>query len=276
MKFENRIFLRYSFYSKDNITDLKVYYDYFNHSITNNLNHYITTDNYNKYGDNYKFYFYLPIHNYTKSFLEHKFLLFRPESEGIKENINIKIISIIPQKIALNGTLNITKEDKSNTGYYLTITNLEKGEEIYLEFIIDNFNYSFYIDYKFSNEYNKENYFNFEYLTEVKNKKTENNVTTYYYTIPIKYKAKFLIFNYLQNINNIIIKNREYNPIYDNIIPKHQAFDEKNNTAETLMIVIIVIGIIIMLIIPLVFFILMKRKNKVNNTDIENASSENV
>ena len=69
LKFENRILLRYSFYSKDNITNLKVYYDYFNHSITNNLNHYITADNYNKYGDNYEFYFYLPIHKYTKSFL---------------------------------------------------------------------------------------------------------------------------------------------------------------------------------------------------------------
>ena len=88
-----------------------------------------------KENDQYTFYFYLQIYNFNKNYIEYKYLVFRPQSVG--KNVPIKGMwsNLVGKKVPTYGTLVV--ENIKDGLFYLNIENLEKGDTIYLQFIVN-------------------------------------------------------------------------------------------------------------------------------------------
>ena len=249
-----------TFNSKDKYDSLTIYYDnqnQINEEFTEKLNKYIITDSMKKENDQYTFYFYLPIYNFTKNYIEYQYLVFRPQSVG--KNVPIKGMwsNRVGKKVPTYGTLVV--ENIKDGLFYLNIENLEKGDTIYLQFIVNSPDY-LEINYLFSDENYNEMFDKCDHRENVDDKKENDGTTTFYASIDIEKKTKYFLFQ-LSIDNNLGPK----------IIIKHT---EKNEYTNTTLIVIIVLLIVIIIIVAVivVLFILRRRKNKVSSSDIENVS----
>ena len=251
-----------TFKTIDKYDSLIIYYDnlnYNNEEFTEKLNKYITTDSMKKENDKYTFYFYLPLYNFTKNYIEYKYLVFRPQSVGNNVTISGMWSDRVGKKVPTYGTLVV--ENIKDGLFYLNIEKLEKGDNIYLQFILDNCNYdNIEMSYLFSDENYNEMFGNVDHSENIKDKKEKDGITTFYASIDIEKKTKYFLFQiYTNNLG-------------PKITIKHT---EKNEYTNTTLIIIIVILIVIVIIITIiaVFFIIRNRKNKVTSKDIENVSS---
>ena len=211
-----------------------------------------------KENDQYTFYFYLPIYNFTKNYIEYKYLVFRPQSVG--KNVPIKGMwsNRVGKKVPTYGTLVV--ENIKDGLFYLNIENLEKGDNIYLQFIVVSQN-DLEIHYLFSDENYNEMFGKVDHREDIKDKKeNEDGTKIFYASIDIEKKTKYFLFQ-LSIDNNFGPK----------IIIKHT---EKNEYTNTTLIVIIILLIVIIIIVAVivVLFILRRSKNKVSSSDIENVS----
>ena len=163
----------------------------------------------------------------------------------------------VGKKVPTYGTLVV--ENIKDGLFYLNIENLEKGDTIYLQFIVNSPDY-LEINYLFSDENYNEMFDKCEHRENVDDKKENDGTTTFYASIDIEKKTKYFLFQ-LSIDNNFGPK----------IIIKHT---EKNEYTNTTLIVIIVLLIVIIIIVAVivVLFILRRRKNKVSSSDIENVS----
>ena len=212
-----------------------------------------------KENDKYTFYFYLPLYNFTKNYIEYKYLVFRPQSVGNNVTISGMWSDRASKKVPTYGTLVV--ENIKDGLFYLNIEKLEKGDNIYLQFILDNCNYdNIEMSYLFSDENYNEMFGNVDHSEDIKDKKEKDGITTFYASIDIEKKTKYFLFQiYTNNLG-------------PKITIKHT---EKNEYTNTTLIIIIVILIVIIIIITkiAVLFIIRNRKNKVTSKDIENVSS---
>jgi hypothetical protein len=210
-----------------------------------------------KENNKYTFYFYLPLYNFTKNYVEYKYLVFRPQSVGNNVTISGMWSDRVGKKVPTYGTLVV---DNIKDGlFYLNIENLEKGDNIYLQFIVDNYDY-LEIHYLFSDENYNEMFGKVDHREDIEDKKEKDGITTFYASINIEKKTKYFLFQ-LSTYN-----------LGPKIIIKHT---EKNEYTNTTLIIIIVILIVIIIIIAVIaaLFIIRNRKNKVTSSDIENVSS---
>ena len=210
-----------------------------------------------KENDQYTFYFYLQIYNFNKNYIEYKYLVFRPQSVG--KNVPIKGMwsNLVGKKVPTYGTLVV--ENIKDGLFYLNIENLEKGDTIYLQFIVK-IQHDLEIHYLFSDENYNEMFGKVDHRENIKDKKeNEDGTKTFYASIDIEKKTKYFLFQ---------LTTYEVGP---KIIIKHT---EKNEYTNTTLIVIIVLLIVIIIIIAIiaVLFILRRRKNKISSSDIENVS----
>ena len=257
---EDEIEVEVTFNSKNKYDSLTIYYENQNliyEEFTEKLNKYITTDSMKKENDQYTFYFYLPLYNFTKNYVEYKYLVFRPQSVG--NNVPIKGMwsDRVGKKVPTYGTLVV--ENIKDGLFYLNIENLEKGDTIYLQFIVVSQN-DLEIHYLFSDENYNEMFGKVDHRENIEDKKeNEDGTKTFYASIDIEKKTKYFLFQ---------LSTYEVGP---KIIIKHT---EKNEYTNTTLIVIIVLLIVIIIIVAVivVLFILRRRKNKVSSSDIENVS----
>ena len=260
---KDEITIEVTFNSKDKYDSLIIYYDnqnYNNEEFTENLNKNITTDIMKKENDKYTFYFYLPLYNFTKNYVEYKYLLFRPQSVGNNATISGKWSDRVGKKVPTYGTL--VDENTKNGLFYLNIENMKKGDNIYLQIIIDN-NDRKYLDisYIFSDENYNEMFEKVDHREDFKDKKEKDGITTFYVSIDIEKKTKYFLFQVA---------------ISDNQSPKITIkHTEKNEYTNITLIIIIIILIVIVIIIAVIatLFILRNRKNKVTSDDIERIPS---
>ena len=185
--------------------------------------------------------------------------MFRPQSVGNNVKISGMWSDRVGKKVPTYGTLVV--ENIKDGLFYLNIEKLEKGDNIYLQFILDNCNYdNIEMSYLFSNENYNEMFGNVDHSENIKDKKEKDGITTFYASIDIEKKTKYFLFQiYTNNLG-------------PKITIKHT---EKNEYTNTTLIIIIVILIVIVIIITIiaVLFIIRNRKNKVTSKDIENVSS---
>ena len=254
-----------TFNSKDKYESLIIYYDnlnYNNEEFTEILNKNITTDSMKKENDKYTFYFYLPLYNFTKNYVEYKYLVFRPQNVGNNVTISGMWSDRVGKKVPTYGTLVV--ENIKDGLFYLNIENLEKGDNIYLQFIVDNYNFNYLdISYLFCDENYNEMFGKVDHREDFENKKEKDGIITFYVSIDIEKKAKYFLFQ-LSTYN-----------LGPKITIKHT---EKNEYTNTTLIIIIVILIVIAIIFVaiVVLFLLRNRKNKVTSSDIEIVSSLNA
>ena len=258
---EDEIEVQVAFNSTDKYDSLIIYYDNQNkiqEEYTENLSKNITTDFKKKENDQYTFYFYLPLYNFTKKYVEYNYVVFRPQSVGNNVSISGMWSSFVSKKVPTYGTL--VEENMKNGLYYLNIENLEKGDNIYLQITINNYD-SKYLDisYSFTDENFNEMFSN---RKDFNDKKEKDGITTFYLSIDVERKAKFFLFH--------VIVNSDQQNIGNKITVKQT---EKNEYTNTTLIIIIVIFVIVIIIAIAVLFILRSRKNKVSSSDIENVSS---
>ena len=81
---------------------------------------------------------------------DNHYLLFKPQSINGDNNINIKTIDICPHAINLYGNTTFVEDGKIY--FYLDIFNYKIGDNIYLQFIFENYNHIkyFLLYYKYS------------------------------------------------------------------------------------------------------------------------------
>ena len=251
-----------TFNSKDKYESLIIYYDnlnYNNEEFTEILNKNITTDSMKKENDKYTFYFYLPLYNFTKNYVEYKYLVFRPQNVGNNVTISGMWSDRVGKKVPTYGTLVV--ENIKDGLFYLNIENLEKGDNIYLQFIVDNYNFNYLdISYLFCDENYNEMFGKVDHREDFENKKEKDGIITFYVSIDIEKKAKYFLFQ-LSTYN-----------LGPKITIKHTEKNEYTNTTLIIIIVILIVIIIIIAVIA-VLFIIRNRKNKVTSSDIENVSS---
>ena len=254
-----------TFNSKDKYESLIIYYDnlnYNNEEFTEILNKNITTDSMKKENDKYTFYFYLPLYNFTKNYVEYKYLVFRPQNVGNNVTISGMWSDRVGKKVPTYGTLVV--ENIKDGLFYLNIENLEKGDNIYLQFIVDNYNFNYLdISYLFCDENYNEMFGKVDHREDFENKKEKDGIITFYVSIDIEKKAKYFLFQ-LSTYN-----------LGPKITIKHTEKNEYTNTTLIIIIVILIVIIIIIAVIA-VLFIIRNRKNKVTSSDIEIVSSLNA
>ena len=254
-----------TFNSKDKYESLIIYYDnlnYNNEEFTEILNKNITTDSMKKENDKYTFYFYLPLYNFTKNYVEYKYLVFRPQNVGNNVTISGMWSDRVGKKVPTYGTLVV--ENIKDGLFYLNIENLEKWDNIYLQFIVDNYNFNYLdISYLFCDENYNEMFGKVDHREDFENKKEKDGIIIFYVSVEIEKKAKYFLFQ-LSTYNlgpKITIKHTEKN-------------EYTNTTLNIIIVILIVIAIIFVAIV--ILFILRNRKNKVTSSDIENVSSLNA
>lgn len=101
------------------------------------------------------------------------YMLFKPQNIDEDNNITIKTIDICPHAIHLNGNTSFVEEGKIY--FYLNISNYKIGDNIYLQFIFNNYNSTkinnFLLYYNYSNDNDIDNFKNLN----------QSNITTYTY-----------------------------------------------------------------------------------------------
>ena len=181
-----------TFKTTEKYDNLIIYYDnlnYNNEEFTEKLNKNITTDSMKKENDKYTFYFYLPLYNFTKNYIEYKYLVFRPQSVGYNVTISGMWSDHVGKKVPTYGTLVV--ENIKYVLFYLNIGKLEKGDNIYLQFILDNCNYdNIEMSYLFSDENYNEMFGSVDHSEDIKDKKEKDGITTFYASIDIEKKNK--------------------------------------------------------------------------------------
>jgi len=181
-----------TFKTTEKYDNLIIYYDnlnYNNEEFTEKLNKNITTDSMKKENDKYTFYFYLPLYNFTKNYIEYKYLVFRPQSVGYNVTISGMWSDHVGKKVPTYGTLVV--ENIKDGLFYLNIGKLEKGDNIYLQFILDNCNYdNIEMSYLFSDENYNEMFGSVDHSEDIKDKKEKDGITTFYASIDIEKKNK--------------------------------------------------------------------------------------
>ena len=185
--------------------------------------------------------------------------MFRPQSVGNNVTISGMWSDRVGKKVPTYGTLVV--ENIKDGLFYLNIENLEKGDNIYLQFIVDNYNFNYLdISYLFCDENYNEMFGKVDHREDFENKKEKDGIITFYVSIDIEKKAKYFLFQ-LSTYN-----------LGPKITIKHTEKNEYTNTTLIIIIVILIVIIIIIAVIA-VLFIIRNRKNKVTSSDIENVSS---
>ena len=195
------------------------------------------------------------------------YLLFRCQSIDGDNNINIKTIDICPHAIPLYG--NTTFDEDGKIYFYLDISNYKIGDNIYLQFIFNLYDYinNFLLYYKFSDDH---------YIDSFKNLK-EINITTYVYN---ETNSLYIFYDSLkvkENVNYILFY-AEFNSFYSPLTVKHTKTNEflkKDGINVIFIIILATIIIIIILIIVLIIYFIKKNKNK-NTTLLETSEKESM
>lgn len=186
-----------TFKTTEKYDNLIIYYDnlnYNNEEFTEKLNKNITTDSMKKENDKYTFYFYLPLYNFTKNYIEYKYLVFRPQSVGYNVTISGMWSDHVGKKVPTYGTLVV--ENIKDGLFYLNIGKLEKGDNIYLQFILDNCNYdNIEMSYLFSDENYNEMFGSVDHSEDIKDKKEKDGITTFYASIDIEKKKQNIFYS---------------------------------------------------------------------------------
>ena len=228
----DEIEVQVAFNSTDKYDSLIIYYDNQNHNneeFTEKLSKNITTDSMKKENDQYTFYFYLPLYNFTKNYVEYKYVVFRPQSVGNNASISGMWSHRVGKKVPTYGTL--VEENMKNGLFYLNIENLEKGDNIYLQITIDNYDGKYLeISYLFTDDNYNEMFEKVDHSEDFKDKKEKDGITTFYLSIDVEKKTKYFLFQVSVNSDQLNKGNK---------ITIKQT--EKNEYTNTTLIIIIVI-----------------------------------
>ena len=262
-KFEEEYFYLLSFDSNEELNSIKIYYQGYNdEQYSREFSNYFVCDYFQKKNNSYNYYFSLKL--YTDNNLKYKVILFKPQNGLNDTSFSLTKIKMFPQKVPLYGELYFKGFNSYYYyRYYFNIDSFEVGDEIYLQFIIKDYDYENYenpiISYSFSDENFEENYENLQHRAKTKYVKTKDNKSTYNLVIKVEEKAKYLLFVCINTLPNILIKHIKTD-------------DESEQDNTTLFVIIITVAVLLLLVgvVAVIFFI--KRRKRMNNSDIENIS----